>query len=809
MRLPHTSRNLVIVRSGDKSLHEGWLAGPEARDWDLIVSYFGDDETRYRRDDVVRIDRKGPKWPALHHLAQALKPEIQVYDFVWLPDDDLATDKQTINRLFALCAQLQLELAQPALSPDSFYSHPITIENKSFIVRYTNFVEIMAPVFSREFFARCAETFGENLSGYGLDSLWPTWISDPRKIGIVDACVVKHTHPVGGPNYTALAAAGVTAREELTTVLEKYRLPALDTATVGGIDYTGRELLVSEGHGAALSGLIVRGYLQDDAKRAELVSHVLRPVLQQVAPTNQATAPPSRSCPVLDEIVRQRREEFRVAALERVAAQLCENGHHAAAANMLAAALVAGEVSSLWNDWASAECGCGHLLRAELGFRRALQLDPSERQAGINLAALLLSQGRSTEAVPLITAQTPSLNEKEKRALRDLVIQRDKRQSSQSRSPAGHVATDCSQILDAFSTVLALFQRAELPSFHESNNHASRSPAWTRHFVTAGCALLRQLPEEMQQEAISQLHSREVQNPRLALVAAHYHMLDGDIAAATRILRTLEDASVQEPALADMRRRCEQASARTPRSAAGRGHCAHWRDAVALLRREPLERLRDVAYLEREFLPLLGLNDELLGEFPSFLYPYCGGGLKSWQYPNQFAPYLRWLSEQRIESYLEIGSRHGGTFIATVEYLHRFHPFKYAACVDLVESAILREYAQYRAFEYRVESSTSETFRRFVSSRSWDLALIDGDHSWHGVNADFELVKSHARLIALHDICSSVCPGVEKMWTQIRSSADESRALEWCQQYPEVISNMGGRLLGIGVYRNELSGAPS
>jgi hypothetical protein len=43
-----TRRNLVAVRAGDKSLHPHWLIGDGGRNWDLVVSYFGDDPGLYR-----------------------------------------------------------------------------------------------------------------------------------------------------------------------------------------------------------------------------------------------------------------------------------------------------------------------------------------------------------------------------------------------------------------------------------------------------------------------------------------------------------------------------------------------------------------------------------------------------------------------------------------------------------------------------------------------------------------------------------------------------------------------------------------
>jgi hypothetical protein len=272
------ARNLVIVRAGDTSLHEGWLAGPEERNWDIVVSYFGDDPNRYRGENIVRIDAKGAKWPALHNLICQHRAEILQYDYVWLPDDDLAADKKTVNRMFDLCSALQLELAQPALSEGSYFSHPITLANNSFLMRYTNFVEIMAPVFSRAFLQRCVASFNENASGHGLDYLWPTWTSGPYHAGILDACPVRHTRPLGGPLYETIAAQGKTAAQDLPKLLKKYGLtPTM--AIFGGMDHEGRKLLLSEGHGRELVEAILRGYLPGLATNSQALLDLLRPIL--------------------------------------------------------------------------------------------------------------------------------------------------------------------------------------------------------------------------------------------------------------------------------------------------------------------------------------------------------------------------------------------------------------------------------------------------------------------------------------------------------------------------------------------------
>src|SRR3954454_14924005 len=45
-----------------------------------------------------------------------------------------------------------------------------------------------------------------------------------------------------------------------------------------------------------------------------------------------------------------------------------------------------------------------------------------------------------------------------------------------------------------------------------------------------------------------------------------------------------------------------------------------------------------------DLMLVLGLNDEGLAEIPDHLRGACGVGLRIWQYPIQFGPYLRYLA---------------------------------------------------------------------------------------------------------------------------------------------------------------------
>ncbi|MEN9419408.1 MAG: hypothetical protein RI988_3028 [Pseudomonadota bacterium] len=195
-------RNLVVLRAGDRSLHAQWIAGAP-RDFDLFISYYGPDADRYRADTPLWEARKGPKWPCIGELLDA-HPELVVrYDVFWFPDDDLAVDTATINRMFALFRGFGLALAQPALTPQSYHAHPMLLQRPGHVLRHTGFVEVMAPIFDRDALRACQASFARSRSGWGLDWVWPRLVGHERRhlIALLDATPVWHTRPLGGELY--------------------------------------------------------------------------------------------------------------------------------------------------------------------------------------------------------------------------------------------------------------------------------------------------------------------------------------------------------------------------------------------------------------------------------------------------------------------------------------------------------------------------------------------------------------------------------------------------------------------------------
>lgn len=193
------NRNLIILRTGDRSLHPNWLPnGTQSRTWDLALSYYGRNENPYPGTYDLLSRQPGSKWEGLTQFLRDNPDLLRRYDYFWFPDDDLLTNCGTIDRMFRLAQTYDLQVSQPALSLSSHISHAITLQRPKSIVRETTFVEVMAPLFSRAALSVVSPTFANSKSGWGLEWLWLQQArSHSFRVGIIDAAAIQHTRPVG------------------------------------------------------------------------------------------------------------------------------------------------------------------------------------------------------------------------------------------------------------------------------------------------------------------------------------------------------------------------------------------------------------------------------------------------------------------------------------------------------------------------------------------------------------------------------------------------------------------------------------
>lgn len=231
-------RNLVVLRANEQSIHRSWEQNLDERDrnWDLCISWYGQGSPDDVADcEFLSIQREDRKFGAIHALFQPESP-LWAYDQIWLPDDDLQIARRDINRLFMTCQRHGLHLAQPSLVPTSFVNHKMTAQQPDYALRYTNFVEVMCPLFSNMALRLCLPSFNASMSGFGLDHIWPRLLGMVHShMAIIDDVAVAHTRPMG--NSYDMASAINEDRN-----LRRLYGEGVPISTVGGLHK--REILI-------------------------------------------------------------------------------------------------------------------------------------------------------------------------------------------------------------------------------------------------------------------------------------------------------------------------------------------------------------------------------------------------------------------------------------------------------------------------------------------------------------------------------------------------------------------------------------
>jgi glycosyl transferase family 25 len=244
-------RNLVVVRAGKHSLHQQWLSAGSYRNWDLVVSLYDPDASFDHDDDILVVNQRGGKWNGLYALfSQA--DILSQYDYVWLPDDDISTSSSAIDTIFDEMQIHNLDVAQPSLTRDSYFTHFSLLSCPAFQLRYTNFVEIMAPCLKTSLVQAVLEDIKDSMSGFGLDYIWCRLSEDPRyKAAIIDRVAVRHVRPVGSALRGQMLKNGVVPQNEELELRARYDVKGrIRPLIYAAIDMRGRLH-----HGSARLGL--------------------------------------------------------------------------------------------------------------------------------------------------------------------------------------------------------------------------------------------------------------------------------------------------------------------------------------------------------------------------------------------------------------------------------------------------------------------------------------------------------------------------------------------------------------------------
>ena len=212
--------NLVIATVGDDSIHPHWLL--DKPEFDLVLLYYDNNPevaSSYTKYTPHVFSGKGFKWWLIKAFIDNNLEFVSKYDYIWFPDDDVFLNSLDINKLFNTSREHNLWISQPAML--GYVSHQITLPQRGNLLRFTNFVEVLAPMFNLESLLKVKHTFDANESAWGLDYLWPYLLEDPKdKVAIIDDIVMFHTKPVGGRKLESIMST--SRQKELEDTLAFY-----------------------------------------------------------------------------------------------------------------------------------------------------------------------------------------------------------------------------------------------------------------------------------------------------------------------------------------------------------------------------------------------------------------------------------------------------------------------------------------------------------------------------------------------------------------------------------------------------------
>ena len=181
-------KNLVFTSAGDHTNFDKiWL--DKERNYDVWVVYYGDNKAVYNnyKSKVDYIERrKGFKFQNFEHIYKT--KDLSQYERFFILDDDIVMSTEDINEMFRLSKKHKFWICGPTFKPQSRISHNITINKPKLAYRYTNYIEVNTPLFTKEALDNLMKVFDSKLIGWGIDHLyiWANGWKEKKRFALID-----------------------------------------------------------------------------------------------------------------------------------------------------------------------------------------------------------------------------------------------------------------------------------------------------------------------------------------------------------------------------------------------------------------------------------------------------------------------------------------------------------------------------------------------------------------------------------------------------------------------------------------------
>lgn len=174
------------------------------------------------------------------------------------------------------------------------------------------------------------------------------------------------------------------------------------------------------------------------------------------------------------------------------------------------------------------------------------------------------------------------------------------------------------------------------------------------------------------------------------------------------------------------------------------------------------------------------LRHEAGSSNPDYFHAVKPGGLKLQQVPEEYAKLLQLLQGAGITTYLEMGIGNGGSFAmacffmqATLKKAVAVDDFSYKSMINqsISEVGALIDLIQVNADINFVNATTDRFFSSINPGHKFGCIFIDADHSYEAASRDYVNSLRHIQpggLIIFHDINSDACPGIKRLWSEVK-----------------------------------------
>jgi hypothetical protein len=166
-----------------------------------------------------------------------------------------------------------------------------------------------------------------------------------------------------------------------------------------------------------------------------------------------------------------------------------------------------------------------------------------------------------------------------------------------------------------------------------------------------------------------------------------------------------------------------------------------------------------------------------------------------WQIPRQLASFLIKLVsfENKIETFLDIGTCRGATITVITIYLLRFG-IKSVETIDVInylDNSLKNKWEELKLPIKYIIIPYNSSYLDYIFFNQYDVVFIDGHHDYYYVNKDYQNAKLITNKICFHDINDCFCHDVVRLWNEIKKNNNKT--------YEFTYHSHNYKLMGIGL----------